>query len=147
MTQEMPFRKATLDDKEYILTLLKEFYSKSPHKAMEFSTSVVSTNLSWYIDEQLVLIGDGCLLIACEVPSTFSTAKIACEIVVYVQEHLRGQGIGRKLIEALEEWGKERNCSFAQIGAVEDELLPFMTALMLRKNYMPMEHIYIKELK
>lgn len=49
--------------------------------------------------------------------------------MLWVDETVRNQGFGRKLVEAAEKIARDKNCTFATLGTMDWEALPFYQKL------------------
>ena len=54
---------------------------------------------------------------------------------LWVSEHLRGQGYGTKLMESVENFGKERGCLFSAVNTMDWEALAFYKKLGYRVEF------------
>lgn len=129
-TQNITIRYATLADMDNLVELLRELFF------IETDFTFNSTRqrrglkllLDGDIDRTCVLVAEaeGKVVGMCSAQTRISTAAGAVTAViedVVVSEKWRGIGIGRKLMEEIEKWGRMRNIEHFQLLADKNNLL------------------------
>lgn len=75
-------------------------------------------------------------------PFILGPQKMAIELGWYVDPALRGEGIGRQLIDLFEEWAKMKNCDLITMISIDDEVGEYYK----KRGYALYERTYMKEL-
>ena len=140
-------RVANHGDFEAIKTMGMEFIKSTEHISKYAEEEYIDLlimdmlNASQFTD--IILIGDGGMLMGKAIPFLFGSATMATEIAWYVSPDKRWTGLGKELIEAFEYWAKNvSNCAFISMGSVNDAVGEYY----IKKGYELSERAYIKEL-
>jgi aminoglycoside 6'-N-acetyltransferase I len=113
MTMSFTIRRATGDDKPGWLQLRQRLWPDAPIEYLNFDQDarladpdyavfVASTgegNLVAFIETGLRGYGEGC-----------ETSPVGYIEAWYVEEHVRGQNLGRDLVQLAEEWARQKGC-------------------------------------
>ena len=107
-------RRATYDDKSNWLRLRQRLWPDAPIEYLNFDldqrladpdyavfvASRGEENLVAFIETGLRAHGEGC-----------ETSPVGYIEAWYVDEHLRGQNLGRDLVQMAEQWAREKGCT------------------------------------
>lgn len=148
----MSIRLATNQDVPRIKELCTRFYENSPYKEIpmevekqgELITHLMSSDdgliLCLWKNDQIIGI-----LAATVTEILFSYAKIAAEIVWWIEPEHRGSKDSISLVSAFEHWAEEVvRADIIQMVALEDENVETVSRFYKRKGYTPVERGFIK---
>lgn len=151
----MSVRPATVEDLDVYLKLAADFCAASPMKGLaEFDPAGMGALLKRLMENTnaLVLVAEidgemvgitACLLY----PLYFSpNYHVAQELWWYLTPEARGNGIGKKLFEAMEAWARSKEAKALFMIALEDERAPMMHKVYVNAGFRPLEKTFIKEL-
>lgn len=144
-------RLAKEGDQEELVTLLREFISKTPYRNLSVSDEklhhIIETGIQ-KPEEILVLVwaneAPQGILVATSAELPFSLDRAASELAWYVREPFRTKGV-IKMRRAFEYWAKEKVSAVAtSMSALDDETLPRVTRLYEREGYTRTERAFMK---
>jgi GNAT superfamily N-acetyltransferase len=139
---DITVRKATPEDIDKMLPLTRTF-----HHAAKFSDYSEWNPEKWgnwlstciENDSGLCLVATNGtdipigLVTAVALPSYWDNdVKVCQETVLFCVPEHRGSGVGTKLVEALAEWGREKNCSVLAVGT-QQNMAPKKTGQFYKK--------------
>ena len=107
-------RRATQEDKPGWLRLRRGLWPEAPREYLEFDQEArladpdyvifvacgADENLVAFIEARLRDYGEGC-----------ETSPVGYIEAWYVDEHIRGQKVGADLVQAAEQWAREKGCT------------------------------------
>lgn len=93
-------------------------------------------------DDGVIFIGDGGFLAGTITPFVYGFNYCATELAWWIEEDKRGNGIGKELIEAFEQWAKEKGCSMVTMVSIDDSVGKFYEST----GYRLKERVYVKDL-
>ena len=150
----MIVRRATAEDLEQYLLLGAAFQQASPvHRLLPFNkegfTDFFLSGLEepdmgmWVVENNGKIIGIAGAVIY---PMFFSRSnKVAQELWWWILPEARGNGIGKKLYDAIESWASARGAKALFMIALEDENTSKMEQIYRNNGYRPMERAFFKE--
>ena len=96
-------------------------------------------------DDSVLLIGDGVMAGALAYPLYFNkNIVVAQELFWWVDKDKRGNGIGRDILEALEQWALGVGAHQLMMLAVHDTSPDFVEQVYLHNGYKPFENTFVK---
>jgi GNAT superfamily N-acetyltransferase len=141
----MDIRQATLADVEEILNYLISFAAASPYTNLVDFYRVGQLAGKFILDDDklaLICPGKG-MILATTLPFLWGTKRTATEMAWWVEPKYRKQGIGGMLIEAFEDWAKEKGCVAITLTSLDDTKVE---KLYDKLGYKLCEQTYIKEI-
>jgi len=143
-------RIATIDDIDAVLEMALKFAEATPYKDMVSESKIrqtVTTALESPNEETVVIIceedNNPIGLIAGAVTNLLlSDAKMATELMWWVNEDKRGTKAGKELIEALEFWANKMGCKAIVMVCLDDRVGGFYE----KNGYRLYERSYLKEI-
>ena len=150
----MIIRRAKLEDLDQYVPLGAAFQNASPVRdALPFDyegftnfflSSIGNPDVGmWVVEDHGRLIGIAGALIY---PMYFSPGyRVAQELWWWMLPEARGQGIGKKLYDAIESWASEKGAKALFMIALEDDDAPRMERLYKDIGFRPMERTYFRE--
>ena len=96
-------------------------------------------------DDAVLLIGDGVMAGALAYPLYFNkNVVIGQELFWWVDKDKRGNGVGRDILDALEQWAKSVGASQLTMLAMQDTSPDFVDQVYLHNGYKPFENAFVK---
>jgi GNAT superfamily N-acetyltransferase len=138
-------RVATIEDLDLAVSLAMKFAANSPYKDMvdEATIRSLATEMITSKNYAVVLLHDEDGFLAARVaPFPFARFFVAQEFAWWVNPEKRGQGIGKELREAFEEWGRKIGCKAVVITTLDPECGKDLEA----EGFKPYEYAYMKEM-
>lgn len=95
------------------------------------------------LDNFIVLLdGDKGMLAGTCTPFLFGNKLVASEIGWWVEPEYRNSGVGKQLVDAFEEWAKEKNCDMIVMVSIDDSVGKYYE----KTGYSLVERMYLKEI-
>ncbi len=150
----MIIRHAVAEDLEQYLPLGAAFQQASPvHNMLPFDeegfanfflSGLKEPDMGiWVVEDNGKIIG---IAGAVVYPMFFSRKnKVAQELWWWMLPEARGNGIGKKLYDAIESWASERGAKALFMVALEDQNASKMEQIYRNSGYRPMERTFFKE--
>lgn len=148
-------RPAITADLDGYVNLAADFHEASPMKGVaKFDPDGIRAFLARLLenDDALVLVAEldaelvgitACLLY----PLYFSPGySVVQELWWWLTPEARGNGVGKKMYEAIELWAKSKNAKAIFMIALEDERAGIMEKIYIQSGFRPLERTFIKEL-
>ena len=88
----------------------------------------------------------GCIVGAMRFNPMNNAVRFAQEIIMWVDSSQRGQGIGRKLVEAFVAWAKERGVDLVAVGYTHGCTDESVTGICDKLGFEPLETNYVRRL-
>jgi ribosomal protein S18 acetylase RimI-like enzyme len=122
---ELPVRRAGADDAEVVAGLLYDFNTEFDEPVPQPDVLAPRLRQLMEAEEILVLLGgsgpDGLALM--RLRPTLLTEGLDCYLEeLYVVPHLRGKGLGRRMMEAAMDLARERGAIHIDLGTSEDDV-------------------------
>lgn len=139
-------RIATSDDLELVVEMGLKFIETSPYKDI-YSPDKLKDLVADYIaakgENKIVLVyEDKGMILGMIYPFAFGDVLQCMEVGWWVEPDYRKEGIGDKLLEALEYWANKLGCSIMTMVSLDDKLDKFYT----KKGYRLSERLYMKDI-
>lgn len=156
MKQETPkysLKVATEEDFDDVKRLCLSFFHASIYNDKDIADDKVETLISEFIHlthDRIAILGllegQPCGLIAGVVqPLLFNHARIASEIVWWVDEEHRRSKLGLQLLDAFEYWGEHiAKADYGQMVTLADDKSEHLDKYYRRRGYIPVEKAYLK---
>lgn len=148
-------RKATLDDVDDYVAMLKEFHNNSPmskssvydkEHMYEFIAAGLQSEHMLFVsaleDDKLIGVTGAILY-----PLYFNPSHVVVqELWWWLNPDVRGNGAGSKMFKFLEDWAKDKQALKLFMIALEDERALKMEKVYKRAGFTPVERTFVKEL-
>ena len=115
-------RRAVVDDREIVIDLLEELFEPPGQRPANYSRSRAGEGFEWAVTtpeaEIMLAVEDRRLVGLCSVYLDFPSMRFGwrCWIEdLVVQPNHRSLGVGRLLLEAAADWGKQRGASHLEL--------------------------------
>lgn len=148
-------RPAITEDLDAYVNLAADFHEASPMKGVaDFDPPGIRAFLARLLEnnDALVLVAEldgeiagitACLLY----PLYFSpNNQVVQELWWWLTPEARGNGVGKKMYQAIELWAKSRNAKAVFMIALEDERAATMEKIYFQAGFRALERTFIKEL-
>ena len=137
-------REAEFSDFPEIIRMGREFSESIGVPLDDESTLDTAENLI-KSDSSVLLIGEGVMAGALAYPLYLNNnIIIAQELFWWVDKDKRGNGIGRELLTALEQWAKSVGAQQLIMIAMSNTSTEFVEQVYLRNGYKPFEKTFVK---
>lgn len=154
MMKNVQVRKATEEDLPIYLMMLSDFHKASPMNGVaEFDdvgcysflhNALKNPDIAlWVATLDNVIVG---VTAALAYPLYFNPAhRVVQELWWWLTPEARGSGAGKLMLEAIENWSKEKNVQSLFMIALEDERAQKMEKVYNRSGFKAMERTFVKE--
>ena len=152
-TQDYNLKIGTLEDFDDIKRICLDFYKTSIYSEYGHDEDKINTIIGEFIYDpanRIIILGlleskPIALLAASVQPIIFSKAKVATEVLWWVDKEHRQSRVGVKLIEAFEYWAKEvANADYLQLCTLNGEYSEKVGNYYERRGYTLSEKAYLK---
>lgn len=148
----MSIRKATIDDRDKAVSILKEFFEQTDYAELGWSQesiediveklTVTDTAILFINDSGTGLVGGYCT------PYWMNMGKVfAQEMFWYVLKGHRGGTDGARLLKAFEDWAKEQKADYICMSSTANLDPEGVGNVLKRRGYKPVDISYLKEIK
>lgn len=144
------YKTATIEDKENIKVLYKEFMKSSPFVKMKLTDEQLEAYCDTFFDNPdkvAVIFYDKDKPIGLIGVESNPNTSIASVAIIYVSPDYREEGIGDELVAASEYWAKNiKNKEFLQMSILEGPNYKKISKAYFKQGFKPVDHVHIKEL-
>lgn len=154
LTKQYDLKVGGLKDFDAIKRLCIDFYKASIYSEYGYDEDKIDSIISEFIHDpanRIIILGLSedkpvSILAASVQPIIFSKARIATEVLWWVDEGHRQSGVGLKLIEAFEYWAKNiAKADYSQLCTLNGEYADRVGKYYERLGYKLSEKAYLKQ--